>query len=65
MIFLRLVKPGDWLVFALAATFTAAILPFALRGGRAELAIVKSGGRVVAELPLTAPRSGQNRKGAN
>jgi len=54
---LRLLKPGDWLVFALTAVFTAAIVPLALRGGRAELAVVKSGGRVVAQLPLTVARS--------
>jgi hypothetical protein len=55
--FLHLIKPGDWLVIALAAGLTAAMVPLALRGGRAELAVVKAGGRVVANLPLTTART--------
>jgi hypothetical protein len=56
MTFLRLIRPGDWLVIVLAAGLTAALVPFALRGGTAELAVVRAGGRVVANLPLTAQR---------
>ncbi|MGB0126141.1 MAG: NusG domain II-containing protein [Rhodocyclaceae bacterium] len=45
------------MVIALFAVLTAAMVPLALRGGRAEMAVVKSGGRVVAQLPLTSPRT--------
>lgn len=57
MSFLRLMRPGDWLMLALFAALTAALVPVALRGGAAERAVVKSGGRVVAELPLTGSRT--------
>lgn len=57
MSFFQLVKGGDWLVIALFGALTAAMVPLALRGGHAEMAVVKSGGRVVAQLPLTSART--------
>jgi hypothetical protein len=55
--FLHLVKAGDWLVIALFGALTVSLVPLALRGGRAEMAVVKSGGQVVAQLPLTSTRT--------
>jgi hypothetical protein len=55
--FVRLMRPGDWLSLVLAAALVAALVPVALRGGKAERVVVKAKGRVVAELPLTAARS--------
>ncbi|HWS13269.1 MAG TPA: NusG domain II-containing protein [Rhodocyclaceae bacterium] len=50
-------RPGDWLSLVLAAALVAALVPVALRGGKAERVVSKAKGRVVAELPLTAARS--------
>ena len=55
--FTRWMKPGDWLLAAAAALAVAASFPLAWSGGPAERAIVRSAGRVVAELPLTRDRS--------
>jgi hypothetical protein len=55
--FARLMLPGDWLSLVAAAVLVAALVPVALRGGKAERVVVKVRGQVVAELPLTAPRS--------
>ena len=57
MSYVRLMRPGDWLSLVLAAALVAALVPVALRGGKAERVVVKAKGRVVAELPLTAARS--------
>lgn len=57
MIFLRLIRPGDWLVVALAAVLVALTVPVALRGGSAERAVVKRSGQVVAEIPLSVTRT--------
>ncbi len=50
------VRPGDWLAVAAAAAAVAASLPLGWQAGRAELAVVKRDGAVVAELPLDKPR---------
>lgn len=50
--FLRGVRPGDWAVAAAAALAVAASFPLLWSGGVAERAVVRSAGRVVAELPL-------------
>ncbi|MBI4984177.1 MAG: NusG domain II-containing protein [Rhodocyclales bacterium] len=47
-----LLRPGDWLVAALAAAAVAVSFPLLWRGGPAEKAVVKRDGTVVAELPL-------------
>jgi hypothetical protein len=54
--FLRLMKPGDWLVIAFAAALVAALAPLAFSGGTPEKAVVKRDGLIVAELPLSAAR---------
>lgn len=54
---LRLVRPGDWLVLLLATVLTAASFPLLWQKGAAERAVVRQDGQVVAELALTAPRT--------
>ncbi len=49
-------RAGDWLAIAAAAGAVAASLPLGWHAGRAELAVVKRDGAVVAELPLDRPR---------
>jgi hypothetical protein len=53
----RLFRPGDWLVAATALTAVAASFPLAWSGGTADHAIVRSAGRVIAELPLSRDRT--------
>ena len=55
-VFLQLIRPGDWLVLALAVSCVGALAPLAFSGGTPEKAVVKRDGTVVAELPLTAAR---------
>ena len=56
MRWLSLLRPGDWLVTALAAAFCVAAFPLAWQGGVAEKAVVKRGGEVFAELELSRDR---------
>lgn len=49
-------RPGDWLVVTCAACCVAASYPLFWHGGRADKAVVRRDGQVVAELPLTAER---------
>lgn len=51
-----LLKPGDWLLLALALAAVAASYPLLWRGGSADRAIVKRDGAVLIELALNAPR---------
>ncbi len=53
---LRLLRPGDWLTILFACGVAAAAFPLLWAGGKAERAVVRLDGRVVAEFPLTAPR---------
>ena len=53
----RLVRPGDWLVLLLAASLIAASFPLLWHKGRAERAVVRQEGKVVAELSLSTPRT--------
>jgi len=55
--FLRLIRPGDWLVVGIAAVLVALTVPIALRGGSAERVVVKRSGQVVAEMPLSVART--------
>lgn len=55
--FLRAIRPGDWAVVAGAAFAVAASFPLLWSGGAAERAVVRSAGRVVAELPLGRDRT--------
>ena len=51
-----LLRPGDWLLVLLGAGVVAISFPLLWTGGKAERAVVRLDGRVVAEFPLTAPR---------
>jgi len=54
---LRVIRPGDWLTLALAALLVGASFPFLWSSERADRAVVRSAGRVVAELPLSRDQS--------
>ena len=56
MRWLALMRPGDWLVTALALGLCAASFPLTWQGGMAEKAVVKRGGEVFAELDLARNR---------
>jgi len=53
---LRLLKPGDWGTVLLAGCLTALSFPLLWTGDRAERAVVRLDGRVLAEFPLDRPR---------
>ena len=53
---LRLLRPGDWLVLLAGLAAVAAAAPLLWRTGTADLAVVKRDGTVVAELPLAQAR---------
>ena len=53
---LALLRPGDWFIVLLGALLVGAAFPLLWTGGKAERAIVRLDGKVVAEFPLTAPR---------
>lgn len=48
-------KPGDWAVVVAGAALCAGLVPLMWRGGAADRVVVKRGGTIVAELPLTRP----------
>lgn len=50
---LPLLRPGDWLMLLLAGAAVALSFPLLWHGGRAEKAMVRRDGTLVAELPLT------------
>jgi hypothetical protein len=54
---LRLLKPGDWLVALIGTTITAWLFATLWQGHAADKAIVRSGGKIVAELSLAENRS--------
>jgi hypothetical protein len=51
-----LLRPGDWATALAAALAVGVSFPLLWSGGKAERAIVRLDGRVVAEFPLAAPR---------
>lgn len=53
---LGLLRPGDWLVALLAGAAVTASFPLLWTGGKAERAVVRLDGRVVAEFALTEAR---------
>lgn len=53
---LAFVRPGDWLVSAVAAVAVAVSFPLLWRGGQADHAVIRVDGRIFAEYPLDAPR---------
>ena len=50
---LQSIKPGDWLVLLLGAFFTAWLGSAVWHGGAADKAIIRSGGKILHELPLS------------
>ena len=53
---LRLVRPGDWLVFLAGAAVVAVSVPLFWQGGMADKAIVRQDGQVFAEIDLRTRR---------
>jgi hypothetical protein len=54
---LRLIKPGDWLVLLFGMTATIWLFTVLWQGHAADKAVVRSGGKIVAELNLSENRS--------
>lgn len=55
-VWLSLLKAGDWAVILLGLTGVALSFPLLWSGGKAERAIIRLDGRVVAEFPLSVAR---------
>jgi len=55
-LWLSLFKPGDWLTVGVGSLLTLLAFISLWSGGRAERAVVRVEGKVVAEFPLDAPR---------
>ena len=53
---LVLLRPGDWLLVLVALLACVVSFPLAWRGGSAEKAVIRRGGEVFAELPLSRNR---------
>lgn len=56
MTWLRLLRPGDWLLALGAALGVAASFPLLWQGGQGEKAVVRLEGQVFMEVPLDKPR---------
>ena len=56
MPWLRLIKPGDWLVIVVAAILVGLSFPLFWQGGLADRAIIRQNGQVFAEVDLRARR---------
>lgn len=54
---LRLMKTGDWLVLLIGMAITAWLFATLWQGHAADKAVVRSGGKIVAELNLSENRS--------
>ena len=50
-------RPGDYLVVALAAVLTASLFPLFWRGGAADRAIIRADGRLFAEVDLAVSKT--------
>ena len=50
---LALLAPGDWATLLIGAAVVAASFPLLWSGGKAERAVIRLDGRIVAEYPLT------------
>lgn len=46
-------KPGDWLILLLGASFCVWLAVIVWHGGAADKAVIRSGGKVFRELPLS------------
>ena len=53
---LALLRPGDWLLVLVALLVCVLSFPLAWRGGAAEKAVIRRGGELFAELPLSRNR---------
>ncbi len=53
----NLIKPGDWLVFTAALFLTAWLAATLWRGGAADKAIIRAGGKVFREVSLSRDQS--------
>jgi len=53
---LALVRPGDYLALALAATLVGVLGQHFWRGGEADRAEIRAAGKVFATVPLSAPQ---------
>ncbi len=51
---LRLIRPGDWLLMLLSATLVAITIPMFWQSGLADRAIIRQEGKVFAEIDLRA-----------
>lgn len=54
---LRLIKTGDWLVLLIGMAITTWLFATLWQGHAADKAVVRSGGKIVAELSLAENRS--------
>ena len=50
---LQYIKFGDWMIFLAGAIFTVWLASVVWHGGAADKAIVRSGGKIYRELPLS------------
>ena len=50
---LQHIKPGDWLALLLGSLFTAWLAATLWQGGVADKAIIRSGGKIFREVPLS------------
>jgi hypothetical protein len=49
-------RPGDWLTLLLATACTGILFPLLWDGSHADRAIIRSDGKLIAEVALTEPR---------
>ncbi len=54
MAWLRLIRPGDWLLMLVSATLVAITIPMFWQSGLADRAIIRQEGKVFAEIDLRA-----------
>ncbi|MGA8149179.1 MAG: NusG domain II-containing protein [Gallionellaceae bacterium] len=47
------IKPGDWLTMVCGALFTASLIFTFWQGGAADKAVIRSGGKIFREVPLS------------
>lgn len=53
----HLLRPGDWLVVAVAASLTALSFPLLWRGGAPERALIRADGKRFAEIDLAVRKT--------
>jgi hypothetical protein len=50
---LHFFKPGDWIILLAGAIFTVWLTGISWHGGAADKAVIRSGGKIFRELPLS------------